>query len=156
VARLLALRAGCAEALIVSADSAYDRFGARRVSDVEPGRGAPGGVVTALLEAATPWVLVVACDMAGVTEAAVAPLRAEADAEVRCYQLGGRLEPLLAIYAASLGPRWRPRLADDPSLQELVRQARHLALEPASPRFLESVNTPDDLERAGARVPRVR
>src|SRR4051812_15758133 len=65
--RVLQLGQLCSEAMIVSSDPDYDRFGVRRVEDVEPDRGAPGGVVTALLSSRTPWVLVVACDMPFVT-----------------------------------------------------------------------------------------
>jgi molybdopterin-guanine dinucleotide biosynthesis protein A len=132
----------CAESILVAAEPAYDRFGVRRVEDVEPGRGAPGGVVTALLAARTPWVLIVACDMPYVTvDCAGAILDAAGDHDVTCYRRGGRLEPMLAVYRASLGAQWRAGLAGNTSLQALIVGVRFQALAPADPHALDSINT---------------
>ncbi|MEW6434897.1 MAG: molybdenum cofactor guanylyltransferase [Myxococcota bacterium] len=122
------------------------------VADVVPGRGAPGGVVTSLAVAATEWVLNVACDMPFVTRAAIDRLLAATgpDVDVVCFQRGGRLEPLLALYRRSLRDGWAARLDEHPSLQALLRAARHRALVPDEPRVLDSLNTPDELARAGA------
>lgn len=146
IARVLELAELCTEALIVSSDLAYDRFTARRVEDVEPGRGAPGGVVTALLSARTPWVLVAACDMPFITLAAArALITAAGEADVTCFIRGGELEPLLGIYRASLGSVWRPRLEGNPALRSLlVEQSLH-TLDPADARTLDSINTPEQL-----------
>ena len=56
---------------VLVADDAvpYLGFDLDVVRDVEPGSGAPGGVVSALLAARTAWVLVVACDMPFVNDA---------------------------------------------------------------------------------------
>lgn len=144
--RLLGLGARCAEAMIVSSDPGYDRFGVRRVEDVEPGRGAPGGVTTALLLARTPWVLVVACDMPFVTLEAVGPLIAAAgQTDVTCFLRDGALEPLLAVYRAALGPQWRARLGENQSLRSLLAGQTLRTLEPAQPRSLDSINTPEQL-----------
>lgn len=147
VERLLGLQALCDDAFIVSADPAYDRFGVRRVEDVEPGRGAPGGVVTALLTATTPRVLVVACDMPFVTQATAATVIAAATDgdDVTCFVRDGRPEPLLAVYRASLGPAWRARLPDNPSLRTLFEGCAVRTLVPADPASLASINTPGDL-----------
>ncbi|MBS1148678.1 MAG: mobA [Myxococcaceae bacterium] len=146
IERVLQLGTLCAEAMIVSADPAYDRFGVRRVVDVEPGRGAPGGVVTALLSARTPWVLVVACDMPFVTvPTAQALIAAGEDEDVTCFEREGELEPLLAIYRASLGALWRPRLGENPSLRSLLADRPVHALAVAEARALDSINTPEQL-----------
>ena len=144
--RALGLRALCADAMIVSADPAYEAAGVRRVADLVPGHGAPGGVVTALLCASTPWVLVVACDMPFVTlEAARALLEVGGRQSVTCFTRGGALEPLLGIYAASLGPRWRAQLPVNPALRALVAQTSPHTLEPSNARWLDSINTPAQL-----------
>ncbi len=146
VDRLLALRPLCDGAVIVSSDSAYDAFGLPRIPDVVPGKGAPGGLVTALLAASTPWVLAVACDMPFLTPAAIAPLFAAAgDTDVTCFTRDGQPEPLCAVYRAALGVPWRERLTANPSLRALIAGVSVRALAPADPRVLDSINTPDDL-----------
>lgn len=126
--------------------------GLRCVPDVEPGRGAPGGVVTALLEVGTPWALVVASDMPALTvghrEALEAAVRDDVDVVVASRD--GRLEPLFALYRASLGPRWREKLSEEPSLRGLIGSVPHVtvALEAGA---LDSLNTPDDLAKHHAR-----
>ncbi len=151
--RLLTLRGLARDVLLVANDAApYASYGLRAVADAVPGKGAPGGVVTALLEAATPWVLVVACDMPFVTAAAARALLDQAGEGVDAvvYERGGRLEPLVGVYRASLGAAWRDRLAADPSLQALVASVRLKRCAPADERALDSLNTPEDLVRAGA------
>ncbi len=144
IEKLLQLRAFCRDALVVSNDPAYDRFGVRRIEDVVPGKGAPGGVVTALLAASTPWILAVACDMPFVTARAVQRLVDAGGAhDVSCYER----EPLLAIYRTSLGARWRARLDGNPSLQTLVAEQSPLTLIPDDAATLESINTIDQLAK---------
>jgi molybdopterin-guanine dinucleotide biosynthesis protein A len=134
------------EGLIVSADPAYDRFGLRRVEDIEPGRGAPGGVVTALLSSTTRHTLIVACDMPFVTVAAARQLlEAAGREEVTCFVRGGELEPMLAVYSVGLGVRWRPRLATNPSLRTLLAEVKPRAIAPQDPRALDSINTVEQL-----------
>jgi molybdopterin-guanine dinucleotide biosynthesis protein A len=146
IEHLLSLETLCREALIVSGDPSYDRFGARRVEDLDPGHGAPGGVVTALLCARTPQVLVVACDMPFVTrEAARKLIAAVGPADVTCHARAGQLEPMLAVYRASLGPRWRARLPEHPSLRALIAAQTVSILTADDDRVLDSINTHDQL-----------
>lgn len=146
IERVLKLSPLCSDALIVSSDSAYDGFGVRRVEDVEPGRGAPGGVVTALLSARTPWVLVVACDMPFVTiDAGQQLVDAAGEEDVTCFLRDGALEPLLAIYRAALGNAWRARLGDNPSLRSLLIEQSLRTLTPHHASSLDSINTPEQL-----------
>ncbi len=101
--------AGLAGEVLISGPSAHG-LPARALPDPIPGQGPLAGLVEGLRAAATPLVLVVACDMPTV-EPALARLllrRAEraplADAVVPV--LGDRPEPLLAVYR----PRARPSL----------------------------------------------
>ena len=125
------------------------------VGDVVPGRGVPGGVVTALAASGAAWTLVVACDMPLVTREAMEALvaRRGPGLEALCYQRQGELEPLLAVYRRSLLTRWAAALPGNPSLRGLARSARLLALPAPSEGLLDSLNTPEDLERLGARLP---
>lgn len=151
--RLLALAGEWPAWVVANEPWAYDDLEVPIAGDVAPGCGAPGGVVTALVLAQTEWVLTVACDMPFVTQAAIAQLVAAAgdDVDVVCFGREGRLEPLLALYRRSLLDVWAPWLAAPPSLQALIRSVRHRVLVPEAPAVLDSLNTPDDLARAGAR-----
>ncbi len=154
---LLRLRPACAGALVGTDDAAqYARFGLPTVADVEPGRGAPGGVVSLLLAAPTPWVFVVACDMPFVDAAVLDALVAGVDdgVEVVVPSRAGRFEPLAALYRSRLGPPWRAQLAGNPSLQRLIEGVPHRAVVLPDAAKLDSLNTPDDLVRHGARLPR--
>jgi len=113
--RLLALRTLADEVLLVSADARIPDSGMRRVGDVVPGRGAPGGVQSALAHARSPWVLAVGGDMPFLDARAVLPLleaRGE-DVDAVAYTVGGRLEPLAALYRKALASRWAEALAGE-------------------------------------------
>ncbi|HZJ54643.1 MAG TPA: GNAT family N-acetyltransferase [Myxococcaceae bacterium] len=106
--RLLALRTLADEVLLVSADGRIPDTGLRRVEDVLSGRGAPGGVHAAMVQARAPWVLAVAGDMPFLDGRALLPLleaRGE-DVDAVAYIVAGRLEPLAAVYRRALAPRW--------------------------------------------------
>lgn len=167
LARVLALGPLMGDVLLVAnVPAPYAGFGLRTLGDVYPGRGAPGGVHAALVGARTEWVLAVACDMPFVTEAAVRVLLEARAPEVDavCFQVAGRLEPLLALYRARLAAPWGQALeAGQPSLRALLEggQARLLpeaALRAVDPslRAVVSVNTPEDLVRHGAALPSPR
>ncbi|HEY3587702.1 MAG TPA: GNAT family N-acetyltransferase [Myxococcaceae bacterium] len=113
--RLLALRTLVDEVLLVSADPRLPDVWMRRVADVVPGRGAPGGVQAALAHARTPWVLAVAGDMPFLDGRAVLPLleaRAD-DVDGVAYIVGGRLEPMAALYRSALALRWAEALSGE-------------------------------------------
>ena len=166
IAHQLALRPLFAEALLVTGDPGpYAAWGLRSAADVVPGRGAPGGVHAALVNARTPWVLALGCDMPFVTPEALAPLAAArspgCDAVV--YRVGGRLEPLLALYRRELADPWTAQLAAPrgPSFRQLLEGARVEVLEEEVLRAVDpelasvrSVNTPEDLEALGVERPR--
>jgi molybdopterin-guanine dinucleotide biosynthesis protein A len=162
--RLLALAPLFTEVLLVAnAPEPYARFGLRTVSDVVPGKGAPGGVHAALAAARTDWVLAVACDMPFVSPDAVRLLMEARAPQVDavCFTVGARVEPLLAVYRVSLAASWGERLKErNPSLRELLSQgpARLLPEDAlravdAELRSLVNVNTPEDLSRHGLTLP---
>jgi molybdopterin-guanine dinucleotide biosynthesis protein A len=130
----------------------YAAFGLTVVGDVVAGKGAPGGVVSLLEAATTPWVLCVACDMPFVRREHVEALRLQTDGSVDAVVAarGGSMEPLCGLYRSSLGARWRPALVDDPSLRALVASVRFEQVE-LDPRALDSLNTPDELAHAQSR-----
>jgi molybdopterin-guanine dinucleotide biosynthesis protein A len=161
--RLLALAPGFGDVLLVAnAPAPYARFGLRTVADAVPGKGAPGGVHAALGAARTPWVVAVACDMPFVSPEALRVLLGarEGAVEAVCFEVAGRLEPLLAAYRTALAPAWGEALGEDPSLRQLLARFRsrllpEAALRAVDPalRSLVNVNTPEDLARHGVTLP---
>lgn len=115
--------------------------------DVVPGKGTPGGVVTALLRATTSHVLVVCCDMPFVTVDAVRPL----------LEAGGPAifgdEPFPGVYPTSLGQVWRDRLATNPSMKALLASEPFARLKLDDPRVARSVNSDDDAKSLGVDIP---
>ncbi len=161
LSRLLDLRPLFADAFLVThTPEAYRDYSLRCVSDLVLDRGAPGGVHAALVNARTPWVLAVACDMPFVSQPVIqALLGARNDeSDVICFQIAGRLEPLLGLYRCSIASAWEQALATEPSFREIFRHFRqHLLgaslLEAVDPsmRAIASVNTPEDLVRYGVK-----
>jgi molybdopterin-guanine dinucleotide biosynthesis protein A len=98
------LRPLVAELFLVAGDAApYAGAQLPVIPDVHPGCGAAGGIHAALLHAAHPFVLCVACDMPHLgprlVELLLGAARPGDDAVLP--RLGGRPEPLLAVYARS-------------------------------------------------------
>lgn len=160
VKRLLGLGAPFHERLLVTNDAApyASCTEARIVGDVEAGFGAPGGVVSALLAARTPFTLICACDMPFLTKPLVQRLldRADGSEDVVCFTRDLRREPLCALYRSSLGARWRPKLTQQRSLRWLLNDQSirvvDEALSDSEGVLLESLNTPADLQRWSATV----
>ena len=79
----------------------YTFLGLRLVSDLKPGRGALGGLYTAIASASNPFVAVVACDMpfasAALIEAA-GRLLVDEEADVVIAKTDEGYEPIHAIY----------------------------------------------------------
>ncbi|WP_375769129.1 molybdenum cofactor guanylyltransferase [Archangium gephyra] len=164
--RVLELGRLCGDVLLVANEPGpYARFHLRTVEDVVRGRGAPGGVHAALVGAGTEWVLAVACDMPFVSEAAVRVLLEARGPEVDavCFTVGGRVEPLLALYRRTLADEWGEALrTEEPSLRSLLARCRtkllaeeSLKAVDAELRAVVSVNTPEDLVRHQATLPKL-
>lgn len=162
--RLLELGSRFEEVLLVADDpSAYAGYNVRTVKDLVPDRGAPGGVQAALAACRTPWVVVAGCDMPFVNEAVVEALLEgrEQGVEIVCFERQGRLEPLLAAYRTSLAKEFEARLQAAPSLQSLLRSRalkklgeEQLERITGGQKALRSVNTPEDLDELGVKLPK--
>lgn len=143
------------ERLIAAAPGAQEvlRVGGSSLPDVMPARGAPGGLLTALELASTPWVLLVACDMPHVASAAVDLLVSMAGVGVDAvaFDEGAPLAPLPSLWHVRTAPKVRARLSASASFQDLFAQvsvariarARLAAVDPLL-RSLASVNDADD------------
>jgi molybdopterin-guanine dinucleotide biosynthesis protein A len=163
LSRLLDLRPLFADLVLVTSTPApYAEFGLRVAADVIEERGAPGGVHAALVQAHTPWVLAVGCDMPFVSAPVIECILAarEPNLDVVCFEVSGRPEPLLAAYCVEIAPQWGQLLEKGPSFREIFKafQVKRLAAEALkevdpSMRAIVSLNTPDDLARFQAQPP---
>lgn len=103
IQRVMDRLAPIADEIIVTTNSPddYSFLNLRLIPDVRPGRGALGGLYTAIASAAQPIVAVVACDMpfasAGLIEAATR-LMVQEEADVVIVKTDEGYEPFHAVY----------------------------------------------------------
>lgn len=157
--QLDALTGVAARVFVVARDPAsVDARGLRVVPDRLPGAGALGGLYTALVEAESPHVLVLACDLPFLTPALLATLAGMAGDEhdaVVPRTADGR-QPLCAIYARRLADTVRRQVESGHlKIQDLLAAIRLRELGPddlarldPDGRLFHNVNTPGDLELA--------
>lgn len=162
--QLSVLRGLTPHILIVGRDTPPDPHAeTRSVPDRVPGTGALGGLYTALVEAPTDVVLVLACDMPYLTAPFLTAVAERAnndpaaDAVVPCDAFGRH--PLCAAYRVRIAPALRARI-DRNELRVLdaldtlrVREIGPDELDAWDPeqRLLLNINTPDDYARAQQR-----
>jgi molybdopterin-guanine dinucleotide biosynthesis protein A len=162
VQRVLNRLAGLAtETIIVGPDSEdHQKFGLRIVPDLIAGRGALGGLYTALYSATNPIVIVVACDMPFVNREL---LRKQKDIlqkenmDVIVPRSEGGLEPLHAIYRRDVCiPAVQRAIRDGekrliswfPYVQVRIMERDEMDLyDPYRLAFM-NINTPDELMQA--------
>ncbi len=160
IERQLAALAGLGgEIVVVGGDPGrFAAYGVRPVPDRVPRSGALGGLYTALCEATTPHVLVVACDLPFVSVPVLerlAELAGDA-ADAVVPRTADGLQPLCAVYARTLRGRVRRRIdSGHLKVQDLLEaiRVRELgpdeiaSIDPAGRSFF-NVNTPDDFDQA--------
>ncbi|OAI45760.1 hypothetical protein AYO43_07660 [Nitrospira sp. SCGC AG-212-E16] len=154
------LRSVFQEVLVVIAqDSPPVGVDARVVRDLVPECGSLGGLYTGLMQATTPCIFVVACDMPFLEEAVIAEFtRRRATADIVMAKLAARLHPMHALYGKQCLPVLEQMIqARQLKIQELVlhtslrvqyvTETDLLAIDPSG-RSFQNVNTPADLEAA--------
>jgi molybdopterin-guanine dinucleotide biosynthesis protein A len=129
-------------------------------ADLKPGRGALGGLYTAVASASSPIVAVVACDMpfaSGRLLEAAARLLVEAEADVVIPTSAEGMEPLHAIYRrATCGPAIEAALAADqwkviawfPLVKVRVLTPDEIKEHDPSGRAFWNLNTPEEFAEA--------
>jgi molybdenum cofactor guanylyltransferase len=156
--QLAVLRPLFGEIFLVSNDPApFGYLDLPVFADAVPGKGAPGGVLTAVSQAKAPWVFCLACDMPFPSAAAIRLLASRREgAGAVAPKRGGYPEPLFALWATAHRPAFEQAVrSGDPSLMQLlalagarfVEEAEVVAVDPEA-RSLWNLNTPEDLARA--------
>ena len=152
VARRLA--AVCDTVVVASGARPLDGLEYAQVADAVPGRGPLGGIVAALEACATHLAAVVAVDMPFADPAVLSLLAASWDGEPAVIPVvGGRLQPLHAVYATGSADAFRRCLESGRlRLTEVARrvgarEADHTVWGGADPTgsFATNINRPEDL-----------
>lgn len=138
----------------------YQFLGLPLYSDLTPGRGALGGLLTALSAASQPAVIVIACDMPFISPSLLTAehqLMVESNADAVIPHLDGGVEPFHAVYrragclpaiqAALEADKWR---ADAWFSQAEIVLMRESQIRPYDPQLLSfsNINTPEELAQA--------
>lgn len=167
--RAVATLARCSERLVVVARGPEQELGSLpagvpRIDDARPGQGPLGGLTTGLrwLRGTPGWsdadaAFVTACDQPFVDEATVRWLSDRlGDADLVMPRAAGILQPLCAVYRLSVLPfadrllatgTVTPRSLAAAAGARVLEEAELRAFDPTL-RFLQDVDTPDDLRRA--------
>ena len=145
--------------VVIAQDSPPLGVDARVVRDLVPDCGSLGGLYSGLMQATTPWVFVVACDMPFLNQAAIAQFTSRrTTADIVMAKLDARLQPMHAIYSKQCLPVFEQMIrARQLKIQEMVSQsslriryvteADLFTIDPSGRSFY-NVNTLADLEAA--------
>ena len=145
--------------VVIAQDSPPLGVDASVVRDLVPDCGSLGGLHSGLMQATTPWVFVVACDMPFLNQAVIAQFTSRrATADIVMAKLDARLHPMHALYGKQCLPVLEQMIgARQLKIQEMVSQlslrvryvteADLVTIDP-SWRSFYNVNTLADLEAA--------
>jgi molybdopterin-guanine dinucleotide biosynthesis protein A len=145
--------------VVIAQDSSPLGVDARVVRDLVPDCGSLGGLYSGLMQATTPWVFVVACDMPFLNQAVIAQFTSRrTTTDIVMAKLDARLQPMHALYGKQCLPVLEQMvLARQLKIQEMVSQsslrvcyvteADLLSIDPSGRSFC-NVNTLADLESA--------
>jgi molybdopterin-guanine dinucleotide biosynthesis protein A len=137
----------CRELFAVSdPNGPYRESGLRLISDIHPGKGAPGGVHTALANAECPWVLILACDLPFMDAQTLDALQPSPDHDAVLYRAGGREQPLAGLWNKRCAGHIEKALANgNPSLAQLTRELDIKWIDVENSRPFFNLNSPEDL-----------
>lgn len=142
--------------LIANEPEEYRHLGLEIFPDEIPGKGALGGVYTALVRSPTPFSFITACDMPFLASALVERLAAEADGvDAVVARTDHGFEPFAAVYGRSALTAVKAMIdAGDLAVHHLFERVktRVVDLDAAflqrHPHLFFNINTPDDFRAA--------
>ena len=152
--------------VVIAQDSPLLDVDAKVVRDLVPDCGSLGGLYTGLMQATTPYIFVVACDMPFLSPAVITQFTSRrATADIVMAKLADRLHPMHALYGKRCLPVIEQMIqARQLKIQEMVSheslRVRYvtetdlLTIDPSG-RSFQNVNTPADLEVARSLLARV-
>lgn len=144
--------------IITNEPEKYNYQGTRCVKDRQPGLGPMMGLYTGLCASNTDINMLISCDMPFISSGAISLIMSKIEGyDAAIPQLGGRLQPLLAVYHQNCREHaWRLIESQHLAMHDLMgeinvqviyeEEFRSFADEPELMAF--SVNSPEDLEYA--------
>jgi molybdopterin-guanine dinucleotide biosynthesis protein A len=135
-------------ATLIGPPELYSNLGYPVVPDLYPGEGPLGGILTALHHSASPWNLVVACDMPELAPPTLSKLldaARQSNAQALLPIANGRPQPLCAVYHRDCAGPFAAVFSQGvravvPALAEV--RTVHLPIEEVA--CFQNVNTPED------------
>jgi molybdopterin-guanine dinucleotide biosynthesis protein A len=152
--------------VVIAQDSAPLDIDARVMRDLVPDCGSLGGIYTGLIQATTPYIFAVACDMPFLNQAVITQFTNRRDtADIVMARLATRLHPMHALYGKGCLPAMEQmivtrqlkihELVSHASLRvQYVTEADLFSIDPFWHSF-HNVNTPEDLEVACSLLARI-
>jgi molybdopterin-guanine dinucleotide biosynthesis protein A len=152
--------------VVIAKDSDPLGADARVVRDQVPDCGSLGGLYTGLIQATTPWIFVVACDMPFLNHAVIAQFtNRRGAADIVMAKLAGQLHPMHALYGKRCLPvveqmiqsrrlKIQGMVSQSSLRVQYVTEADLHTLDPAGRSFY-NVNTVAELEKARLLLTRV-
>ena len=143
------LKKRCGQVFLVGAErSEYRRLGVPIYPDVIRDRGSPGGVYSALYHADHSEVLIVACDMPGITLQSIDTLvAAPMSTHVRVFRCEGRTQPLFGVWQKGCCPILKSQFErTQPGFAQLLSALEVDYVDSSMPSVFTNLNTPMDVK----------
>ena len=140
--------------LVGDPDGPYGDCGFTIRPDLIPNRGAPGGILTALSVAKSPWVRILACDLPNLTVEAIQGLTPMGDEDVVLYRVAEQPQYLIGLWRRSCLPILQARLHESaPGFARILDSLSVRWLQSTDEATFQNMNNADDAKAAGVHVP---
>lgn len=145
--------------IVTNSPQLFEGLPARVTTDIQPGIGPLGGILSGLLLVKQEHALVVACDMPFLNVGLLRYMARQVESyDIVMPRVGSNLEPLHAIYSRRcIEPMRRLLASNDLKIIDIVNEVRVRYIEESEIDLFDpsrltffNINTPDDLEIARA------
>lgn len=149
------LQPAVSNAIIVSKNEAYKKFGLEVIPDLINDKGPAGGIHAALSHTDSDKVFVVSCDMPNITTNAIQYIIEQSfHSQITLPLNDGKVEPLFGVYAKTCLPLWQQLIEQGKiKLQEMVTHFDLLKINVENHKFFNAelflnINDKNDLLNA--------
>lgn len=112
---------------VIATNPDYNQFGLSVFEDTIKNKGPMGGLMTALEQSFSPYVLLIGCDMPFINKKAICYLiNNSKKGNITVAEINGYINPLLAIYPKSLLPELKESIENDClKMQDFISSQDH-------------------------------
>lgn len=158
IERTMMMLRGLGHEVVISTNEPehYFTLGVPLIGDTVPSAGPMSGIVSVMDATGADELFVIACDMPFVRAEVISYIIGQRAKEATVPLLGGRPEPLLAVYTKDATQRMRQMIGEGNTsiakmLQEMdvryISEEELKAIDPSGESFM-NINTPEDYDRA--------